>query len=140
MKDRATIIGPSLGWILTILVSEHQVYHSEVLLIWWRLLLVEIDLGQVLPDPESTVDLFFSLRFGREESEQGTISIGRYIKFPFQRVLICLIPSSDEETTAVSISEVLSVRRRTSCATRSTGGGFLKYPAQISDLNPDYPV
>ena len=131
MKDRATILGPSLGWILIILVSEHQVYHSEVLLIWWRLLLVEIDLGQVLPDPETTVDLFCFLRFGCEESEQGRIPIGRYIKFPFQRVLICLIRSSEEETTAVSISELLSVRRRQTSRHAVRGPDFCNNPGRI---------
>ena len=75
---------------------------------------------------ETTVDLFCSLRFGGEESEQGRIPIGKYIKFPFQRVLICPIWSSDEETAPVSILEVLSVRRRRSCATRSKGAGFLQ--------------
>ena len=38
-----------------------------------------------------TVDLFCSSRFVCAESEQGRISIGRYIKLSFQRVLICLI-------------------------------------------------
>ena len=87
-----------------------------------------------------TVDLFYSSRFGGEESEQGRITIGKYIKFPFQRVLICLIPSSDEETAAVSISEVLSVRRRTSCATFCKGGGFFKKSGPKIRPGADYPA
>ena len=90
---------------------------------------MEIDLGQVLPDPETTVDLFCFLRFGCVESEQGRIPIGRYIKFPFQRVLICLIRSSDEETTAVSISELLSARRRQAARHAVRGPDFCNNPA-----------
>ena len=65
---------------------------------------MEIDLGQVLPGSETADDLFCSSRFGCEESELGRISIGKFLKFSFQRVFICLIRSSDEETITVSIS------------------------------------
>ena len=65
---------------------------------------MEIDLGQVLPDSKTADDLFCSSRFGCEESELGRISIEKCLKFSFQRVFICLIRSSDEETITDSIS------------------------------------
>ena len=75
-----------------------------VWLIWRRLVLVEIELEQVLPCSETAVHLCCSSRFGFGESEQERISIGKCIKFSFQRVLICLIRSSDEKVMVVSIS------------------------------------
>ena len=111
-----------------------------VWLIWRRLVLVEIELEQVLPCSETAVHLYCSSRFGFGELEQERITIGKYIKFPFQRVLICLIRSSDEETAAVSISEVLSVRRRTSCATFCKGGGFFKKSGPKIRPGADYPA
>ena len=103
VKDRDKLIGSSPGSISRGIRATGLI-TARFLVDLRRLLLVEIDLGQVLPDSETSVHLFCSSRSGLGESGQGRISIGRSIKFSFQRVLICLIWSSDEETTPVSIS------------------------------------
>ena len=66
--------------------------------------------SRVLPGPETTVNLFGKLRSVRGESGPGKLPIGKYTKFPFQRVFTCLIRTSYEKITSVSNSELQSVR------------------------------